>query len=506
MKKNREKAVPRPYEQYRQGLDEAERAAHDEFYSEFSSHCQLPRADTAKLWADFENALLWYAQNGVAPQEARARLDIANLGGFYVRPPVLWYALDDAAKIYPLSMKRGQMAVFRLSSYLKAPVVPQLLQMALTFVIRRFPSFATTLKKGFFWHYLDTAKRRFSIQEDNGLPCRPLEIGASGSQSFRVLYYRNRISIEFFHVLTDGTGGLIFLKTLTAEYLRLTGAAVPAASGLPALDDLPAPDETANEFARAGLFPAEKTAGRTAGFIDRPAVQMSGRLAAEKPYRVLHFCMPAAALHDAAKRHGATVTAYVLAQLFVAGRWATDGTEGEMSIQVPVNMRKFYPSATVRNFAMYCGIRLPLADIRSADALLPEITRQLDEKASQQAMSEMLASTAGMVSLLRLVPLFVKAPVARLVYGFLGDGIFSNTLSNLGVAEMPAGLAPYIDRMDFVLGTALTNRAGCGLITFGGTATLSVTKMTADPSFEEKLYALLCGDGIAVRVEGSAAP
>lgn len=38
--------------------------------------------------------------------------------------------------------------------------------------------------------------------------------------ALRVIVYENRIAVEFFHSLTDGTGALIFLKTLTAEYLE----------------------------------------------------------------------------------------------------------------------------------------------------------------------------------------------------------------------------------------------------------------------------------------------
>ena len=101
------------------------------------------------------------------------------------------------------------------------------MQMALTFTMKRFPSFATTLKKGVFWHYLDTTKRRFSVEQEKDIPCQPLKVSHSGSQSFRALYWENRISVEFFHVLTDGSGGLIFLKTLVAEYLRLRGVEIP---------------------------------------------------------------------------------------------------------------------------------------------------------------------------------------------------------------------------------------------------------------------------------------
>lgn len=37
---------------------------------------------------------------------------------------------------------------------------------------------------------------------------------------FRVTYYKNRINLEVFHVLTDGMGGINFYE-LTYQYLRL---------------------------------------------------------------------------------------------------------------------------------------------------------------------------------------------------------------------------------------------------------------------------------------------
>lgn len=309
--------------------------------------------------------------------------------------------------------------------------------------------------------------------------------------------YQNRISVEFFHILTDGTGGMTFLKTLAAEYLRLMGHPCAAENGVLNIHDAPTEEELANKFSSA-----DKT-DKSEGFVDKPAVQMSGRLTRNGPYRILHFKLDAALLKAAAKAHGASVTAYVLALLFIAGQAATDETKGEINIQVPVNMRKFYPSDTVRNFAMYCGIRLPLNAVTTVDELVPLIARQLEEKASKAAMSRMMNATQKMVSAVRYVPLFIKTPIAKVVYGFLGDKIFSNTLSNLGVVDLPKEMAPHVQSMDFVLGTMLTNRAGCAMVTCNGVATLSITKMTADPSFEEKLYELLEQDGIHATVEGS---
>ena len=74
-----------------------------------------------------------------------------------------------------------------------------------------------------------------------------------------------------------------------------------------------------------------------------------------------------------------------------------------------------------------------------------------------------------------------------MVYGFLGDSRFSNTLSNLGRVELPAELTPYVEGFDFVLGTCVVSRASCSICSFGNSTVLSVSKNTKDPSFEESL-------------------
>lgn len=485
-----------PFDEYTEKLTEEEQNTVRDFFDEFSAHCKMQKRETEKLRRDFENAVLYYASAGIPLEKALELLDIRHLGGFYARPAVQWYALDDAAKIYPLSMKRGRMAVFRLSVYLKEPVVPQLLQMALNFTIKRFPSFATTVKKGFFWHYLDTARIRYTVLQETGIPCQPLNIAASASQTFRILWHQNRISAEFFHILTDGSGGMAFLKALTAEYLRLCGVN-SSEEGLMKRDDIPEAEEAANMFVRP------EAAEKSGGFADQPAVQMSGALSRIKPCRVLHFNMKAEDVKRAAKQLDATVTVYILSKIFLAVKEATDELEGDVSVQIPVNMRKFYPSRTVRNFSLYCGIRFPVPQIRDTAEFVHRTAQQLSEKSTREAMDEMMNSAGRLVWSLRFVPLVFKVPAAKSLYGFFTDGIFSTVLSNIGAVSMPEGYAEHIDHMDFVLGTTGLNRAQCSVVTFNGIVSLSISKQTADPTFEEAMYRLLAADGIIPEVEGS---
>lgn len=379
----------------------------ERLYFALAALIDLPRAQKRALISDFRRAAEVLVSRGLSPAEAAARLGHERLGDFYLSAPDYWYPLDDAAKIYPMSMTDGWMSVFRLSAYLDAPVEPSLLQLALDLTMPRFPFFATKIKRGVFWHYIDGVKRRFTVQPETELTCAPMNVAAGDSQSFRVLYYGRRVSVEFFHILTDGTGGLAFL------------------------------------------------------------------------------------------------TALLLAFMTEAAHAASDESRGDISIQVPVNMRKFCPSKTLRNFSMYCSVRTPWAEAGEAERLLPDITRQLSERASETAMRGMLASTAEMVRLLGRVPLAVKRPAARIAYGFLGERAFTSTLSNLGAAKLPPEVEAHVEKLDFVLGTGERARAACAMVTLKGLALLSVTKLTDDKTFETRLLSLLEGAGVPVKLSGS---
>jgi NRPS condensation-like uncharacterized protein len=475
-----------------------EKAKINHHFDDFKLHCHMAKKETDFLYEDIEEALLYYKNEGkITLDEALHRLSNEKLGGFYANPASLWFALDDAAKIYPFSMQEGYMNVFRMAMNMKEDVVPEILQMALNFTIPRFPVFATTLKKGFFWHYLDSTKRRFTVHEAKDVPCSPIPISQSGSQAFRVLYYKNRISVEFFHILTDGTGAVAFLRALVAEYLRLLGYEAEADETLIDITEAPVKEEIRNEFAHV-----EKPKNST-GFMDSIALQMSGHHASTLPCRIVHLKFKSDDIKTVAKRHGVTVTAYLLALMFIATKASTEEMSGDIKIQVPVNMRKFYPSKTLRNFSMYTGIKIPVEEITTIEKILPTITEQIKEKTSKEAMSAMVAGTDKLVNGIKFIPLVIKSPVAKLIYGFLGERVFTTTLSNLGVVTMPKGFAEHIKDMEFTLGAFKTNKAACTAITYGDTTTFTITKNTTSPVFEEKMFSLLSREGLNPIAEGS---
>ncbi|MBR6740258.1 MAG: hypothetical protein IKM04_04245 [Clostridia bacterium] len=447
--------------------------------------------DRRAMLNDLKGGLVLLCANGVAPSEAARRLSEHNLGRIYSRPRQDWYPLDTAAKIYPLAVSGRRMAVFRLSVYLKKPIIPELLQLALDFTLRRFPHFATGVRCGFYWHYLDAVYRRPRLRNESTVPCQRINMASSGAMPFRVSFFGERISAEFFHLLTDGSGGMVFLKTLTAEYLRLCGERI---TEFPVWET-PLPGETDNDFLR--LPPASPS-----GFSEKTALRIDGRITRRQPSRVLHFELDADALHFAAKARGCSVTVFVLSLLFMANAESSSG-EGRIQIQVPINLRPTVGSVTLRNFSLYATISVPRSECTELSSLIPRLAGELAGAMGRDSLEQNAAMANKLVRSLRFIPLAVKRPVVRLIYGQIGEAVFSNTLSNLGRVSLPESMRPHIEKFDFVLGPSGLSKVACGLISYEGRAVLTVTKATDNASFEEALGELLEGVGLEYRLSGS---
>ena len=176
------------------------------------------------------------------------------------KPDSQWYRLDNAGILYSALQREEYSAIYRFSALMTEPVRPAALQNAIDRVLPRFPSFAVRIRRGLFWYYLEpnTAPGPF-LKADVANPCQPVRFREDNGWLVRFYYYRNRISLEVFHALSDGAGALTFFRTLLAEYLRQTGLDIPAGNGVLDLAEPPRKEELEDAYARY--------AGRHAGSI-----------------------------------------------------------------------------------------------------------------------------------------------------------------------------------------------------------------------------------------------
>ena len=220
-----------------------------------------------------------------------------------------WMRLDNAALIFPAALRRHWSNAFRISFTFRDPVDPAVLQQALDAAAPRFPSICARLRRSAFWYYLEELEHTPAVREDSYQPLVGMKRADIRRCAIRVLYYRSRMAVEFFHAVTDGTGALIFAKNLAAEYVRRRyGADVPCEQGVLDLTEPPRPEELEDSF--------QKNAGPVAAPRDDGNVYRFGGTV--EPDRFLHVTLgmvDSELLHSRAKAHGVTVTAYLTAVL-----------------------------------------------------------------------------------------------------------------------------------------------------------------------------------------------
>ena len=135
---------------------------------------------------------------------------------------VRWDRLDNTAHLFPVIAGEQMTNVYRISVTLTELVQPELLQEALNLVLPKMDGFDLRLRMGVFWYYFEeNGKPAPRVREESNFPCRLIQQNRNRNYMFRVTYYKYRINLEVFHVLTDGMGGINFLKELTYQYLRL---------------------------------------------------------------------------------------------------------------------------------------------------------------------------------------------------------------------------------------------------------------------------------------------
>lgn len=466
-----------------------------DYFNKLNNNISLSNMEKRLFNEDFEKAIEYYLNHGYKLNKILKLLSVDNLGSYYKDNIDSWFPLDNAAKIYPLSMKESWMSVFRLSYYLKDNIVPEIFQIALTFTVKRFPTFSTSLRKGFFWNYIDSIRRRYQVYRDNRTPCSYINVSNFGKQSFKALYYKNRISVEYFHVLTDGYGGVIFLNTLVAEYLRLLGNEIEYNDLVLNINEEYKEEEIIDEF-------STKKIGKINSLVDSKALELDGKLSNVRPCQLLHFDMNLQDIKNKCKEKDCTVTELMLAFIFIACSYSTS-KDGYIKVQVPVNMRRYYESKTLRNFAMYAIIIIKKSDIGNLDCVLSIIKNQMKEKINKESLDATMNYTSKLVKSLRYIPLFIKRPIAKLVYGYLGDKVITTVLSNLGNIDIPQSMKSLVEKMDFSLGTGITNKAIFSLITCNDIVTLSISKLTLNSSVENSIYNLIKQNNINVEVYGS---
>ena len=417
-----------------------------------------------------------------------------------------WMRLDNAAKIYPASRSESWSNVFRLSATLTEEVDPRILRSALDVTVRRFPSIASRLRRGVFWYYLQQISQAPDLTPESSYPLTRMNYSQIRRCAFRVIVYEKRIAVEFFHSLTDGNGGLIFLKTLVAEYLQQRyGLRIPAEKGVLGRLEYPREEELEDSFPKyAGPVNASRK--------EVDAWSPQGTPEPDDFLNLTCFTLDAAQVLEKAHYYRVSMTTFLTAAVMMAlqelqkAQVPSRKRRKAIKIQVPVDLRRIYPSRSLRNFALYST---PSIDPRLGEYTFGEICNvvhhhiglDLDPK----RMSSKIATNVNTEKMLlvKLLPLPVKDLLMKAVFNAVGERKSCLSLSNLGRVELPEEMCPYVERMDFILGVQATRPHNCGVLSYGGKLNVNFIRNIREPDLEACFFRVLRDMGLTAEVRSN---
>ncbi|MDE7339046.1 MAG: alcohol acetyltransferase [Lachnospiraceae bacterium] len=417
----------------------------------------------------------------------------------------VWYKLDLSAIVYPTLQRKDFSSVYRLSALMKEEIEPVLLQKALDMTLPRFPTYKVAIRKGLFWRYLEPNNRPGPfVTPDIKNPCMPMPFKANNRYLLRVYYYGRRISLEAHHCLGDGTGGMCVLQTLIAVYLKLQGHSVTPSGFVLDIDEMPDPEELEDAYMRYANArvrpprPGEKT------------YRVSGTKEPFYTLNIIDGIMSVKEVMAVARKYDATLTEYINAVLLYALLQKQENDAPykirPVKIAMPVNLRRFFPSRTLRNFITMV---YPSIDPRLGDYTFEEIVEQvhhymkyyISEKFLRGDITTNAATQRNPV--IRVVPLFIKDFVVRTFYTKVQDKNSSAGLTNMGALKVPEDMKPYIERFDIYMGQPFSSRTNCAIISFEDILTINFASSIVETDVECNFFRKLVQDGIHVKVESN---
>ena len=412
---------------------------------------------------------------------------------------IRWDRLDNTAHLFPVIAGENMSNVYRISVTLTELVQPDVLQQALNIVLPKMDGFNLRLRMGVFWYYFEeNGKPAPKVREESNFPCRYIQQNQNHSYMFRVTYYKYRINLEVFHVLTDGMGGINFLKELTYQYLRLAHPELKEKVG----DSL----NSGTSLNREDSFLKNYKKSSAKGYQTKKAYLLKGEHLGPGEFGVMHGYMQIPQLKEVCHRYGCSINEY-LVSVYI---WSvyTECMKGMPStspirVAVPVNLRPYFNSITTKNFFVMVSAEFhPTKEVYTFAEVLEIVRDNLRSQINREHLEKLFSYNVSNEKLLaaRAVPLFLKNIAMKLVYtkSALANTTTITNIGNIGVDEE---YRPYVEMFHAFLAMSKGQHLKGTICSYGSMLVFSFSFDLKDVSVQRGFFRKIAADGIEVELE-----
>ena len=415
------------------------------------------------------------------------------------RKEIKWDKLDNTANVFPVIAGESMTNVYRISVTLQEEIKEELLQEALERVLPWFDVFRVRIHYGVFWYYFETNQKPAPrVKKEYRYPCQFISPNRNRNYLFRVNYYKNRINLEVFHVLTDGMGGITFLRELTYQYLRLSHPELREKLG----DGL-CSDTSLN---REDSYLKNYRKSHKKGYKTARAFQVKGEKLRPLELGVMHGYMSIRELKQACKIYGVSINEYLVAAfLWSIYQECLHGAPSKRptSSCVPVNLRPYFNSITMKNFfVIVSAVFHPKKESYTFDEVVQIVAESLQSQINRENLENLFAYNVSNEKnfILRAVPLFIKNIAIRYVYHNSARAN-TTTVTNIGNVQVKEEYQSYIKDFSAMLSMSEGQNIKGTICSYLDTMVFTISSNLADTFVQRAFFRRLAEDGISVRIE-----
>ena len=403
-----------------------------------------------------------------------------------------WKKLDNVALIFPSSSSKADTHVFRFSCEMCDEVDGVMLQRALDDTIENFPVFNYVLKRGMFWYYLEKTDIHPVVCEESRPPCSELYDINQKKLMYEVTYYRNTINFEIYHVLTDGTGAMQFLRMLVSRYI----------SYMKGYCELPFDFDASYHQMEDDAFRRHYSGAHPKNKVKQPkAYMLRGQKLPESRIGIIRGHMSVKAVLAEARKRGVTMTVLLTAVMIcaIAEDIPRRAMHKPVVMNLPVNLRNYFKSESIRNF--FCLVKIGYDFSKRSgefDDVLSEVKAAFEREINPESLENYMNGWASIESNLfvRMCPLWFKDIVLNIAYR-MSSQKYTAMLSNVGILRMPAECAESIRSFDVCNGTQKLQACVCS---FNDNLSISFTSAFTSCDIQRSFFRQLTALGIEVEI------
>ncbi len=414
------------------------------------------------------------------------------------RREIRWEKLDNTAHLFPVIAGESMTNTYRIAAELTEDIDKDTLQRALDRVLPRFDLFNVRMRAGVFWNYFEeNNKPAPKVREEDNYPCRFIVAHKNRSYMFRVTYFKKRINLEVFHVLTDGTGGFNFMRELVYQYIRLAHP-----DDFPEETDILSTETSMNtedSFVRNYRQKSKKQ------YKTKKALQITGTRMSENKFGVISGYMDLNAVKEVSKKYGVSINTYFVAAFAYAiyMEYAHPDSKSNVRVAVPVNLRPYFDSVTTKNFFTVVSAELPAFEKDlTFEKALEYVKKSLGDQITKEHLEEIFSYNVSnqMMLISRLTPLFIKHMVMRAVYrqSALAN---STTITNVGNIKLDERYEKYVTMMHAYLAVSTGQLTKATVCSYKGTMLVTFSSILKETAVQRRFFRQLSKDGIEVTIE-----